>query len=261
MSKDLSSILDGWDYEPEELQVRIVKGRDGRDKLQMRLELGVLQMELEGRPDGQQPHGCESLLEYHEERASGSDEEYRLGPEDCAELMREGLQYYHRYLSLFQLQRYDLVSRDTARNLRLFAFVVGHAERDRDRHEFDQYRPYVTMMNTRAEGLAAIDRGDPRTALDWIDQGIEKIRDFLKEYDQEDEEDGCQELTFLKQWRKHVQGEWKRTPEERLREQLEQAVAAEDYEAAARLRDQLRRFQKPRARRPGAGPTNPEPRP
>ena len=41
--------------------------------------------------------------------------------------MREGVQYYHRYLAAFHLQRYDLVARDTARNLRLFAFVVKHA--------------------------------------------------------------------------------------------------------------------------------------
>ena len=48
--------------------------------------------------------------------------------------MREGLQYYHRYLSAFHLERYDLVARDTARNLRLFAFVVKHAARQRDKH-------------------------------------------------------------------------------------------------------------------------------
>ena len=41
--------------------------------------------------------------------------------------MREGVQYYHRYLAAFHLQRYDLVVRDTERNLRLFAFVVRHA--------------------------------------------------------------------------------------------------------------------------------------
>ncbi len=67
--------------------------------------------------------------------------------------MREGLQYYHRYLSAFHLERFDLVARDTARNLRLFAFVVKHAARQRDRIEFDRYRPYVEMMHCRAQGL------------------------------------------------------------------------------------------------------------
>ena len=48
MSKDITAILDGWDYEPDELQVRIVAGDDGRDKIQMRIDLGLIQMELDG---------------------------------------------------------------------------------------------------------------------------------------------------------------------------------------------------------------------
>ena len=55
MSKDITAILDGWDYDPDELQVRIVAGDDGRDKLQMRIDLGLIQMELSGRPDGSRP--------------------------------------------------------------------------------------------------------------------------------------------------------------------------------------------------------------
>ena len=30
MSKDIRPILAGWDYEPDELQVRIIAGDDGR---------------------------------------------------------------------------------------------------------------------------------------------------------------------------------------------------------------------------------------
>ena len=93
--------------------------------------------------------------------------------------MREGLQYYHRYLSAFHLERYDLVDRDTARNLRLFAFVVQHAARQRDKIEFDQYRPYVAMMHTRARATLALRRDDYPTALGYIDEGIEAIRRFL----------------------------------------------------------------------------------
>jgi hypothetical protein len=57
VSKDITPILAGWDFDPEDAQVRIVPGDDGHDKLQMRLDLGVLQMELGGRPDGRCPHG------------------------------------------------------------------------------------------------------------------------------------------------------------------------------------------------------------
>ena len=69
MSKDINPILSGWDHDPDEFQVRIVAGLDGRDKLQRRLDLGLIQMELSGRPDGERPFGHDSLLEYHESMA------------------------------------------------------------------------------------------------------------------------------------------------------------------------------------------------
>jgi len=51
-SKDLLPLLKGWDYEPGTINVRKINGMDGQPKLQMRLDLGLLQMELDGRPDG-----------------------------------------------------------------------------------------------------------------------------------------------------------------------------------------------------------------
>lgn len=66
MSKDITTILAGWDFNPDELQVRIIAGDDGRERIQTRVDLGVLQMELAGRPDGQKPHGFESLLDFYE---------------------------------------------------------------------------------------------------------------------------------------------------------------------------------------------------
>ena len=65
-NKDITFILKGWDYEPGTINVRKVHGTDGAPKLQMRMPLGLLQMEITGRPDGQRPHGHESLLDYFE---------------------------------------------------------------------------------------------------------------------------------------------------------------------------------------------------
>ena len=113
--------------------------------------------------------------------------------------MREGLQYYHRYLSAFHLERYDIVALDTLRNLRLFAFVGRYAARQRDKLEFDKYRPYVQMMYTRAKASMALKEGDHQTALALIDAGIKAIRKFLREYKQEDREHECPELKSLAQ--------------------------------------------------------------
>src|SRR5205823_11032847 len=70
MSLDLNTILKGWSHESGSIKVRKIAGLDGREKLQLRVDLGVLQMEVAGRPDGRRPHGCESLLEYHQKRAA-----------------------------------------------------------------------------------------------------------------------------------------------------------------------------------------------
>ena len=52
----------------------------------------------------------------------------------------------------------------------------------------------------------------------------------------------CLELAFLLRWRKEIDRERPVGPVERVEQQLERAIALEDYEEAARLRDQIRRL-------------------
>lgn len=255
MSKDIGPILAGWDHDPDEIQVRIIPGDDGHEKLQMRIDLGLLQMEVSCRPDGQRPEGADSLLDALEAQArklASEGGDFALDGAMCTALMREGVQYYHRYIALFHLERYDLVARDTARNLRLFAFVARHASRPRDRIQFDQYRPYVTMMNARARGLGALERGSHREAIERIDEGIAGIRDFLRDYEQQESETECRELVFLLGWRKQVEEDRPIGPVERLEKQLELAVVTEDFEEAAAIRDQLRRLREQESHPPAS---------
>ncbi|MGZ4984017.1 MAG: UvrB/UvrC motif-containing protein, partial [Chthoniobacterales bacterium] len=133
MSLDLNTLLNDWPHEPGAIKVRKILGLDGREKLQLRIDLGMLQMEMTGRPDGHRPHNCESLLQYHQRRAATAaarGDGYELTNEECNELQQEGIQYYHRYLSLFQINEFQAVIRDTQRNLDLFDFVAEHTERD-----------------------------------------------------------------------------------------------------------------------------------
>jgi len=246
LSQDIQPLLDGWEFEPDQLQVRVIISDDGKEKIQMRIDLGVVQMELSGRPDGKRPEGHESLLELYEARAKHATDagtSLSLSSGDCAQLMREGLQYYHRYLSAFHLERYDLVARDTERNLRLFRFVSRHAARQRDKLEFDRYRPYVQMMHSRAMASQSLKDGDHLAALALIDDGIKAIRRFLRDYQQEERETECSELRFLVRWRREVERQRPIDLLEKLEQQLELSVVLEDYEEAARLRDQIRRLQ------------------
>jgi hypothetical protein len=250
VSKDITSILAGWDFVPDELSVRIVPGDDGLDKIQLRTDLGLMQMEFDGRPDGQRPGGFPSWLECYEARQqeqAGQGERFQLSADDLGNLLREGVQYYHRYLSFWHLGRYDLCARDTQRNLRLFAFVRTHARDERDKLQFDQWRPYVTMMHARAVAMPLVESRRWTQALQTIDEGVAGIKAFLKEYRQSQRAKECQELQFLLNWRGEVEklrtGEPASVQEtlDRLQTELNQAIKQEDFEQAARLRDEIRR--------------------
>lgn len=253
MSKDITRIIKGWDYEVDELVVRLIPGDDGRQKIQLRLDMGLLQMELDGRPDGTRPEGFESYLDYYEKlqqthEATRSDP-FVLEDEDCFRLWREGVQYYHRYLSLWHLRMYDRCARDTARNLRLFAFVRKYARTQRSKFQFDQWRPYVTMMHARAVATPLVEQGRFAEAVEKIDAGVRGIRQFLEEYRQSHRADECIELKNLEEWREEVFAQAARRGRAEplrtlslLQQKLQEAVADERFEEAARLRDEIRRL-------------------
>src|SRR5438105_2886592 len=177
-SKDISPTLKGWDYEAGTINVRKVAGLDGTPKLQMRLDLGLLQMELTGRPDGLRPHGCESLLEHFEkeleehQNRNGTDLGFHLTGEQCQSLRDEAAMYYHRYLSLFVLGEFPGVVRDTARNLRVLDFCGAYADNDQDRLILEEFRPYVIMMNTRAAAFIQFKDKQYRNALVILNGGL-----------------------------------------------------------------------------------------
>ena len=244
MSKDLSVLLHGWDYNSNEVTVRRVLGIDGREKIQMRLDLGVLKMELDGRPDGRRPHGYESLLEYHLDRREQfvpkDGEDWGLNENECGEIKQEAMQYYYRYLSMFHLGDYWSVLRDTERNMRVFDLIRDNAIEEHDRMSLEQFRPYVLMMSARARACIALEEKHYDRALDLIEDGIEDIKIFFQSVDREDLVDQCREIQFLEEWSDRIRNNRPLTPAERLKRELSQAVEKEDYERAAQLRDQIR---------------------
>ena len=241
MSEDLSEILRDWPYEPGQLQVRKIEGSDGKPKLQLRLDMGVLQLELNGRPDGHEPFDCESLLEYHQQRAK--TEEVQLNEDEVAEMQAEGIQYYHRYLALFQLGDWKAVVRDTKRNLDMFSFVAEHAESEDLVWAVQQFRPYVLMMNTRAKASMALDKDDMGAAIALVEKGITKIEAFLREAGREDSDVEGDEITSLRGWLKELREKKPLTPLEKLNRDMDAAIQGEQYERAALLRDEIRALQ------------------
>ena len=243
--KDINPIIDDWDYEPGTINVRKVSGADGRPKLQMRLDLGLLQMELTGRPDGAKPHGYESLLEYYEKRLAdyqkshGSETGFTISGGDCQSLREEAVMYYQRYLSLFVLEDFTGVIRDTARNLRVLDLCNQFAAEDDDRFAMEQYRPYITMMNTRAKASIHYREKRYREALREIDSGLSEIRDFFDQYGQSEAFGKANEVKVLKRFAREIRRKLPVDPVKRYQKKLDKAVKEERYEAAAKLRDKI----------------------
>jgi len=243
MSLDLNTLLNDWPHESGAIKVRKIIGLDGREKLQLRIDLGMLQMEMTGRPDGHRPHNCESLLQYHQRRAARAEARgdlYELTPEQCSELQQEGIQYYHRYLSLFQINDFPAVIRDTQRNLDLFEFVALHTERDELAWSFQQFRPYVLMMNTRAKASILLGDGKFGEAMREIERGRDAIQDFFQQSSFPEMAQKSSELAFLEEWLEEVSSKRPLSKLEIMQREMEVAIASELYERAAELRDAIK---------------------
>ena len=244
-SRDISHVLKGWDYESGTINVRKVAGLDGMPKLQMRLDLGLLQMELSGRPDGVRPHGCESLLEYFEmqlkdhENRNGTDLGFHLTDEQCQSLRDEAVLYYHRYLSLFVLGEFSGVVQDTARNIRVLDLCGKFAVNEQDQLILEQYRPYLFMMNTRAAASMQFKEKQYADALTTVKIGLRKIKKFFARFDQEEAYTQCNEVKVLRKFARDIRRKLPVDPVRKLQGNLERAIKEERYEEAAVLRDQL----------------------
>lgn len=225
--------------------MRKIIGRDGREKIQTRIDLGLLQLECTGRPDGQRPRGHESLLNHHEQRlrehieVCGNDEDFILSPEDCHDLRHEAYLYYQRYLSLFVLEEFDGVGHDTLRNLRVIDLCERYAIAPADRNALCRQRGYVMMMNTRAKAYLALQEERPEVALRKVDEGLANVAGLSTDHEHGDPHVG--ELKTLRALRREILGKMPDDAPAKLQSELELALACEDYEHAAELRDRLAR--------------------
>jgi hypothetical protein len=247
MNFDISPLLNEWEYQAGQIGVRQFKGKDGVQKIQLRVDLGVLQMNTHGRPDGKTPYGYESLLEHFEARLAkhrkahdGEDDSFELSADDCSRLQQEAIQYHHRYICLFQLQDYAGVVRDTKRNLKVFDLVENYACSDELAWGLQQFRPQVLMMLARAKGSMALDSGDYSEAIEVVKATLEQLREFYQKHGKIDLIEQSGEIQSLEVWLKELQAKRPLTKREKLEFALNEAIRREDYEEAAKVRDTLR---------------------
>lgn len=249
MSLDICELIDDWESPADSVAARELTGFDGAKLLQLRVELGVLQMFREGRPDGDRPHGMPSVLEFVEH-------ELRLGSQPRTatwdELRREIQQFNYRRVAEAAIAEKAI----QAQSAEQATYTV---ERCADDITFCLRG--LCLLNEHCKGgagqLAAMipnlvfHRARLRTRLrccqQRFDQAIEEAETGARELCIVLEAAGFDEsirardpgVTFLRDLAARIRKE--HDVRDELRERLQAAIDAEDFEAAARLRDELRR--------------------
>ena len=244
-NQDIDGVLRDWPFEPGVVNARLVRARDGREILQMRIEIGILQMETEKRPDGEMPGGAESYLDYLIAESIGRPDDFQLTGEQCLEVDREFVQYYHRRICWLALRKFDRAVADADHTLVLMDFVLDHSPDEHWLLAHEQYRPFVIFHRTQAAALGSLEQPGPERAVEQISSGLTRIRRLFQEADGEDEFDQDEMVGQLMDLQSWIRDRYNvgRT----LTEQLADAVAQEEYELAAQLRDKIARRQ-PRGR-------------
>ena len=251
MNLDLNELLGDWGGSGEEVCARLIEGIEGDQVLQLRVDLGLLQMDLDGRPDGQRYRGMPTVYDYfvHEEQTGGI-----LSALDWRELHRELQQFNYRRLALSSLAEEALREQDlesgrlnlqrTLRDIERCMAILAILQEREEEWESPLNILIPTLIFNRTRLLTRLRAAECRyeDAIEQAERGVAELEEALDEagFDPEQREENPA-IHYLQQMalRLREQHGIKQT----LQEQLRDAIEREDFEAAARLRDQLKQRQ------------------
>lgn len=237
----IDDVLRQWPYESGHLSARMVTGEDGRDVIQIRIDMGVMQLEVDGRPDGYRPGGAESYYDYLVSLAIQHGDDFVLTDEQCAEIDREFIQFYHRRIAWLGLREYQRAAEDAQHTLGLMDLCHRYSPDEQWTLSHEQYRPFVLFHLTQARAMWKVEEGGAEAAIHELNEGLSRFRAMYAEYDAEEQFEEDELAGRLIDLRETMREEHQvgRT----LQERLADAVAAEQYELAARIRDEITRRQ------------------
>ncbi len=237
--QDIDQILQTWAYHSGAISARKLRTDSGREVVQMGIEMGVLQMEVGGRPDGRHPEGAETYLDYLIRQNDASAEPLALTDEQRAELDREFVQYYHRRICWLALRDFGRAVADADHTLAMMDFAAAHSSDEQWTVGHEQYRPFVLFHRTQAAALAALEQAGADSAVEEINRGLDQLHSVFRHVEAEEQFDVDEQVAQLLQLKEWLRAEYH--VGQTLEEQLAEAVATEQYERAAQLRDQIAR--------------------
>lgn len=234
---NLDPILKDWPYDPATISVRLVEGEDEREVIQMRIEMGLLQLETELRPDGTKPNDADTYFDHLLQLEMTEGDGFKLDDEQCNECDREFVQFYHRRICWLALQQYDKAVRDAEHSLGLMDLCKRLSPDEEWTLSHEQYRPFVMYHRIQAKALAILETDTPEDAIQSINKGLDGLKAVFIENEVEELYEEDELVVRLVELRETLRTQFE--VGKTLHERLAEAVAEEQYELAARLRDQL----------------------
>ncbi|HEY6563609.1 MAG TPA: UvrB/UvrC motif-containing protein, partial [Pirellulaceae bacterium] len=139
-------------------------------------------------------------------------------------------------------RRYDRAVLDARHTLKLMDLCRETSPSEAWTVTHEQYRPFVIYHRIYAEALGGVGDEKPQQAIELINLGIQELEQALADLGT-DENDDDEMVARLQELREDLRERFEVGPT--LQEQLAEAIQSEQYELAARLRDQISKYQRP----------------
>ena len=231
-----TQLLQKWPYEPGKLSARLVHDSYGISRLQVRVELGILQMELSGRPDGS-ASTFESLP--RSDFVAGSR---TLDSEQCRVLHHEAAMYAYRALVCSSLELHEQVVADTSRNLDVMEFMIAHSQDDSPRQIALNLCVQLLMMRVRARASQALSSDDRSLARTLLEAGLDEVKQALQSTGFTGELESATEIKLLRKMMDVLIPKLPSSQRHEMELRLKAAIEVENYELAAILTNELRQL-------------------
>lgn len=263
MTLDLAELLTDWDATTADCPARLVRGDDGQEFLQLRIDAGLMQMHLNGRPDGHRYRNSPFALRHIQHAQRLGDE--HITALDWQELVRELNQLNYRRLGLTALAENALAcQQDTAAERMMYGAIrdidaclqcirlIEQRPGEQLTIDDETLPPTLVFHRTRLLAQLRIVQERYEEAIEIAAGGAEQLIQAISERDPEAAAEQDPGVLHLQQMSSRLRHEY-HIPQT-LREQLQRAVDAEDFATAAILRNQL----KSRSKGDGAAEFSPD---
>jgi hypothetical protein len=212
-------------------------------KIKVVTERGTFYLDVDGRPDGAKP----ILPKFLRKRTRVSSEGFGSLMLDDAEVQRlseEAFLYRLRREYFFKVGDYARSIRDVNIGIQIIELITLHASNPELSAFFLQFRPDQEIFRRTAEAKLAIKQKDYSLARQRLELAAAFLREFSRVHHEAFPESWLKKrLKQLKKVYDEIGEMWendlspRRNSPPTLEEQLKSAIAAEEYERAAELRD------------------------